>query len=62
MLLCYLSNSMNSFSVEPQKKKYDAPKLTELAVENAKDVLLDQVARGSQEATDLLNLLRQPSA
>jgi len=48
--------------VEPRKKQYAAPKLTELPSDKAKAFLLDQAARGNQEAEDLLNLLRETSA
>lgn len=53
---------MNSVSVEQQKKKYAAPKLNDLTVEQAKEFLLDQAARGNQEAKDFLASLRQTSA
>jgi hypothetical protein len=49
--------------LRPSKKKtqYAAPKLTELSSDITKEFLLDQAARGNQEAKDLLNLLRQTS-
>jgi len=53
---------MKPVPAEPRKKKYIAPKLNDVAVEKAKDFLLDQAARDNQEAKDLLNLLRQTSA
>jgi len=53
---------MNSARVETRKKQYAAPKLSDLAVEKAKVFLLDQAARGDQEAKDLLNFLRRNSA
>jgi len=53
---------MKPVVLKPRKKTYVAPKLNDVAVEKAKDFLLDQAARGNQEAKDLLNLLRQTSA
>jgi hypothetical protein len=47
---------------ETKKKQYTPPKLNKLPLEKSKEVLLDQVARGNQEAKDLLSLLRQTSA
>jgi hypothetical protein len=42
-------------------KQYTRPKLAELPLNKAKEFLLDQAARGNQEAKDLLNQLRQAS-
>ena len=53
---------MKPVVVEPPKKKYVAPKLNDLALEKAKAFLLEQAARGNEEANDLLNLLGQTSA
>ena len=52
---------MISASMVPQKKKYAAPRVNDLCLEEAKLVLLDQAARGDQNAKDLLNSLKQTS-
>jgi hypothetical protein len=44
-----------------KKKQYAAPKLAELPSDKAKECLVDQAARGNEEAKHLLNLLRQTS-
>jgi hypothetical protein len=53
---------MNNEVAAPSKKQYAAPKLNKVPPEEAKELLLEQVAHGGHEAKDLLNLLSERSA
>ncbi|MGH9514844.1 MAG: hypothetical protein ACRD3P_04090 [Terriglobales bacterium] len=54
---------MNSATVKPDKKKYVAPRVNAIGLEEAKKLLLAQTAPEDQHAKDdLLDLLEQTSA